>query len=80
MALDLKTYTDGHCVSTVKLPTLGIFDSDYAYETMIFVTDGEAIISWSEVYCARYATAAEAKKGHVDAIAKLRSGEVYRDV
>jgi hypothetical protein len=64
---------NGHRVSTVFLG----LDHQYGdgpplvFETMIFPPD-----SWSEVYCERYSTWAEAEAGHATAIEHAKTLEV----
>lgn len=62
---DLKTEIDDYIISTVDLGidhSFGIGEPLY-YETMIFKKG-----SFNELYCVRYATEKEARKGHKIAI------------
>lgn len=70
---DLKTYVNGYLVSTVDLGidhSFGIGKPLY-YETMIF-KEG----SWDDLYCKRYSTEKEAKKGHKEAVKYVKDGGI----
>lgn len=67
---DLKTEVNGYLVSTVDLGidhSFGIGKPLY-YETMIFKKG-----SWDDLYCKRYSTEQEAKKGHKKAIEYVKN-------
>ncbi len=83
MDLDKKTYVDldgkQYCVSTIALTVedhWGMW-----YETYIFPAENGAISNYCEVWGVRYATKAEAEKGHIDAVENLKAGklELYED-
>ena len=67
---DLKTQVGDYEVSTVDLGINYQFDDSLPplyYETMIFkIEDGK--VNFSELYCDRYSTEEEARKGHEEAI------------
>ena len=79
----LATFVNGFLVSTVgeyrpvsddnTYRPLGL-ESDDFYETMVFATqdceDEPQVMSWSELYCERYATPAAANAGHSRVVAR----------
>lgn len=72
--LDLKTEVNGYLVSTVDLGIDHSFGNGKPlyYETMIFKKG-----SWSDLYCKRYSTEKEARKGHKEAIKYVK--ECYKN-
>lgn len=67
---DLKTEVEGHLVSTVDLGTdynFNMTGEPLYYETMIFPED-----SLEEIYCRRYSSEKEARKGHKEAVKALK--------
>jgi len=58
--------SDKYFVSTVDLGINHQFGDGPPlwYETMIFAMDKNDNIDWGEMYCSRYTTREEAKKGH----------------
>ncbi len=74
---NLKTEIKGYLISTVDLGldhSFGIGKPLY-YETMIFTKNDEDI-SFHELYCKRYSTEEEAKKGHQVAISLVKEGKL----
>lgn len=78
MSLNLKTYIDGHCVSTVLLSIEHSWDGEdggYFYETYIFASsDGKTITNWLEEWGTRYKTETEAREGHAHVCAAVEAG------
>lgn len=68
---DLKDEVDDYLISTVDLGidhSFGIGKPLY-YETMVFKKG-----SWSDLYCERYSTEEEARKGHKWVIEQMKQG------
>lgn len=75
--LNLKTEVNGYEVSTVDLGidhSFGMGNPLY-YETMVFKKDGESI-DYTDLYCERYSTEEEARKGHKRIVKKVKKGEI----
>ena len=72
---DLKTEINGYIVSTVDLGINHNFGGGEPlwYETMIFRKKGKHI-NYLELYCKRYHTEEEARKGHKEAIELAKNG------
>lgn len=67
----LTDYIDDYYISTVDLGldhSFGIGEPLY-YETMVFKKG-----SWSDLYCERYSTEEEARKGHKWVIEQMKQG------
>ena len=75
--LNLKTEVNGYEVSTVDLGidhSFGMGNPLY-YETMVLEKDGESI-DYTDLYCERYSTEEEARKGHKTVVKKVKKGEI----
>ena len=71
----LKDKINGYYISTVDLGTnhnFGLGKPLY-YETMIFKNG-----YWEDLYCERYSTEKEARKGHKKAIKYVKSGLIEK--
>ena len=54
--------------------------SDHGYDTMAFLCDSDGnVLSWEDLYCERYATAAQMEIGHKKAIKNIKEGRFYND-
>lgn len=63
-----RTKKDGYLISTIWTGMdLSMDNSKVIFETMIF--EGE---KWNDLYCQRYSTLEEAKKGHRYAVRNLK--------
>jgi hypothetical protein len=49
------------------------------FETMVFKAEGDGVASYTDLYCDRYSTEAEAKAGHAAVVERLKAGtlELY---
>lgn len=75
---DLKTEVDDYVVSTVDLGlnyNFGKGDPLY-YETMVFAKENNKI-NFMDLYCERYTTEEEAKKGHEKIVEALKKGDFF---
>lgn len=53
---------------------------DHGYETMAFLCDSDGnVLSWEDLYCEHYATAASMEIGHKRAIENIKEGRFYND-
>ena len=71
----IQTWVDNYIISTVDLGLNHQFDNDLPplyYETMIFKKEND-VIDFHELYCERYTTEEEARKGHEKAIEYVKN-------
>jgi len=76
--MDLKTYVtvgdNQYCVSTVSL-IIEHYGGTW-FETMIFPSDGFKITEFTNKFCDRYVTEAEAHAGHSKTVSLLEEGKL----
>lgn len=67
---------EGFCVSTVHLGIDHRFGEgpSLIFETMVFRQENGKVTSFSDLYCDRYSTEAEAAAGHARVVAQIKAG------
>ena len=74
---DLKTEVNNYVVSTVDLGidySFGIGEPLY-YETMVFAKEDDEI-NFMDLYCKRYTTEEQARKGHKEIVELVKDGKL----
>lgn len=72
----VETDVAGYWVSTVWLGLdhgFGRYDAPLIFETMVFARNDDESVDFGEVDCWRYATEQAARKGHEEAVERVRA-------